>query len=322
MSPEARSMEVPPGLGGKRLDQVLDQLVETHTRSQLQKLVRKGRVRVDGKRVVRSNIGVSAGARIQIHFDGPPAHEPASRPPLEPLTVVFADEHLVVVDKPAGWLPHPAPRSESPSVADELQRLYGPLPTPFGEERGGIVHRLDRETSGLMVAGRTAEVMHALKDQFRARTVEKLYVALVGGRPERDEFQVEGPLGPVPGKHDRQQLNPPGAGKDSETEFEVVERYRRHALIHCYPKTGRRHQIRVHLAARGLPVVGDALYGTRTAAPLPRGCVEPRRHALHAGGLRFEHPHSGERVSFRAPLPSDLEALRRALSADGGRRSS
>lgn len=322
MSPEPANLEVPPRLGGKRLDQVLDQLVDTHSRAQLQKLVRKGRVRVDGKRVVRSNIGVSAGARIRIQFDAPAGHEPAAPPALEPLTVVFADEHLIVVDKPAGWLPHPAPRSEAPSVAEELRRLYGPLPTPFGTERGGIVHRLDRETSGLMVAGRTAEVMHALKDQFRERTVEKLYAAFVAGRPTSDRFHVEGPLGAVPGKHDRQQLNPPGPGKESETEFEVVERYPAHALVHCRPRTGRRHQIRVHLAARGLPVVGDALYGTRTAASLPRDCPAPRRHALHAGGLGFLHPHTSERVSFRAPLPADLEDLRRALSAGGGRRSS
>ena len=151
-------------------------------------------------------------------------------------------------------------------------------------------------------------VLRALQDQFRAHTVGKRYLALVTGRPA-PSFTVDAPLGPVPGKADRQMVDA-ADGKEAVTEVELVEQFERHALVACTIRTGRRHQIRVHLTARGLPVAGDPLYGTRAHAPLPGGRL---RLALHAERLAFDHPGTGERVTFEAPLPRDLSAAVEAL---------
>jgi 23S rRNA pseudouridine1911/1915/1917 synthase len=301
MSPEPRRIVVPASLAGGRLDHVLDALVEGQSRAQLQKLVRRGRVRVNGKRVTRSNVNVQGSAEITLEADGL-----REEPTVVPLRVLHEDAHILVVEKPAGMLTHPASRSNARSVSEELDRRYGPLPVPFGEERPGIVHRLDRETSGLLVVGRDERAMSNLQAQFRARKVEKTYLALVSNVPPTEAFRIEEAIGPVPNKLDRQMVSPPDGAKAAETAVECVEAFAQHALVACRPKTGRRHQIRVHLAFRGLPVVGDPLYGTRDQQVLPDGVPSPRRLALHAHGLSFRHPESGMVLAFESELPTDL----------------
>lgn len=300
----SRRFVVPATLAGRRLDHVLDELCVERTRAQLQKLVRRGRVRVDGKKVVRSNVSVAGKAEITLEGDAETG-APAS---LE-LRVVHEDEHLLVVDKPAGMLTYPTARSSAGSVSAELERRFGSLPTPFGEERPGIVHRLDRETSGVLVVGRDEQTMRALQSLFRHKRVAKLYLALVSHVPPTGSVTIDEPMGPVPGKLDRQRVASVGEGKPASTEVECLESFGRHALVACRPQTGRRHQIRVHLAHRGWPVLGDPLYGTRRAVPLPDGAPPLRRQALHAHRLSFRHPGTGEDVAFEAALHADLEAV-------------
>lgn len=301
MTLQPQRFVVPASLAGQRLDHVLDALCEERSRAQLQKLVRRGRVRVDGKRVTRSNVSVAGKAEITLEAQ-------AASPSGVELRVVHADEHLLVVDKPAGMLTYPAARSRAESVSEELEKSYGRLPSPFGEERPGIVHRLDRETSGLLVVGRDESTMRALQSLFRHQRVEKTYLALVSHGPP-GTVTIDEPLGPVPGKLDRQQVVARGAGKPAVTEVECLESFERHALVACRPKSGRRHQIRVHLAHRGWPVLADALYGTRQAQALPDGVPSPGRQALHAHRLAFAHPGTGASVAFEAPLPPDLERV-------------
>ncbi len=299
---------VPPSLAGQRLDRVLEALCRERTRAQLQKLVRRGQVRLDGRRVRRSNVTVGGQAEIQIQLEAP---QPAAEPAVE---VLHEDEHLVVVHKPAGLLTHPAPRSEAPDVAGALSERYGPLPTLLGEERPGIVHRLDRETSGALVVARTSEAMQGLRELFRRQAVEKIYAALVSGRPPTEPFEVDAALEPVPGKLDRQRIARGPGGKAALTRMRTVEAFANHALVHCRPKSGRRHQIRVHLASLSLPVVGDKLYGTKQHRPLPGG-LRPKRQALHALGLAFRHPIDGTQVNCEAPLPGDFASILNALRA-------
>ena len=298
---DSRRFRVPAALDGRRLDHVLDELCADRTRSQLQKLVRRGRVRLDGRRVKRSNVPVRTGMEIRIGADSPPGEVPR-------VVVVHEDEHVLVVDKPAGVLTHRAPGREVPDVAGLLTERFGPLPTPFGEQRPGIVHRLDRETSGLLIVGRTAQAMHALQALFREQRVKKSYAALVSHVPANRPFTIEAPLEPVPGKHDRQRIARAGKGKAAVTDVELVRAFERHALLHCAPRTGRRHQIRVHLAARGFPVVRDRLYGTKRSEPLPVG-LHLGRQALHARALALAHPITGEAMSFELELPEDLRTV-------------
>jgi len=298
-------LEVPDSLAEKRLDHVLDRLVPDHSRSRLQKLVRRGRVRIDGRRIVRSNVRVPGKAAIEVELES--SSEPRS------LRIVHEEASFLVVDKESGTLTHRADRTKDPALADHLEASHGPLSRLAGNERPGIVHRLDRETSGLLVVARSDEAMRALKHAFAARNVEKRYLALVHGVPVEESFEITDPIGPVPGKADRQQVHPPTGAKSARTGITLVEAFGQHALLCCTPHTGRRHQIRVHLAAHGLPVMKDPLYGTRRQTPLPPHIPAPPRLALHAAGLTFPHPGSGEHVAFEADLPEDLRRTVHAL---------
>ena len=309
MPSPALHLVVPPSLAGERLDRILAALVEDRTRAQLQKLVRRGRVRVNGRRVLRSNVSVDGRVEIVVELESPPADSPD----VPDVTVIHEDAELLVVDKPAGLLTHPADRSSTGSLAELLQERFGPLPVTKGEERPGIVHRLDRETSGLLVVARTERALVALEQAFRSREVEKTYLALVSGVPAKQRFVVDDPLGPVPGKSDRQMSRPPSGAKSARTDVELHEAFARHSVLACRPLSGRRHQIRVHLAEHGHPVLADPLYGTRRRETLPAGVPAPGRLALHAWKLVLPHPARGERVAFASELPADLAATVEAL---------
>ncbi|MEM9381518.1 MAG: RluA family pseudouridine synthase [Planctomycetota bacterium] len=296
---------VPETMDGERLDRALESLVDGYSRSQLQKLVRRGKVRLGGKRVLRSNGYVRSGDAIEVEHE---VEQPAAAP--AEVEVLHEDEHVLVVVKPSGMLTHAADRATGQDLAFVMNERFGPLPVSRGEERPGIVHRLDRDTSGLLVLARDEPTMAALQEQFRGQSVEKDYVALVSGKPT-GTFRIDAPIGPVPGKEDRQQIDHDD-GKDAITDVNAVESFQSHTLVTCRIYTGRRHQIRVHLAARGFPVVGDPLYGTRRQVPLPGD--EPRL-ALHAHRIAFDHPHSGERLTFEAPLPADLAQAVASLRA-------
>jgi len=299
-------LEIPADLGVNRLDKVLEHLVPDRTRSQLQKLVRKGCVKLDKKRVVRSNVRVRAGQRLRVQLE-----EGQAKPKdlSHGVQVIHSDEHLAVLDKPCGLLVHATERLVGgETFADAAEHLLGPLPTTYGVERPGIVHRLDRHTSGLLVVARDEETFHALKELFKRGQVEKRYLALVSGSPPPDEFSCDLPIGPQPKQPDRQMAEPPTGGKRASTHFRVLERLGDLSLIECAIDTGRRHQIRVHLFEHGLQVVGEGLYRVKDAPKLPEGCPRIGRQALHAAGLAFQHPATGEDCSFRSEPRAEISA--------------
>ena len=304
-------LEIPADLGVNRLDRVLERLVPNRTRSQLQKLVRKGCVKIDKERVVRSNVRVRAGQRLRVQLeDGGAKPKDLSHG----VRIIHSDDHLAVLDKPCGLLVHATERLVGgETFADAAEHLLGPLPTTYGAERPGIVHRLDRHTSGLLVVARDEETFHALKELFKRGEVEKRYLALVAGSPPPDEFACHLPIGPQPNQPDRQMAEPPSGGKRASTNFRVLERFGDFSLLECTIDTGRRHQIRVHLFEHDLQVVGEGLYRVTGAPKLSEGCPRIGRQALHASRLAFKHPVTGEECSFhsepRAEMAAALEWL-------------
>ena len=310
--------EVPGELAGQRFDRALAALVPHLSRSQLTKLVRRGRVKVDGRKVLRSNFNVAKGQRVLVHLEGPLERSGMGAGPRgagdAEIAWLHVDDALAVVDKPAGLLTHAAGHARGSSVAELAVERFGALPSVSGPEaRPGIVHRLDRSTSGVLVVARTERALDALRGQFRARSVEKRYLAIVHGAPRDDRFELDRPIAPVAGNRDLHHVDP--SGKSAQTAFEVLERYRGFALVECRPSTGRRHQLRVHLASIGHPVAGDELYRPRDRSLRVRSL---RHHALHAQQLAFDHPASGERRSFTAPLPPAFRSfLRIALRVLG-----
>mgnify|MGYP002630011089 CR=1 FL=1 len=296
--------EVPARMSGTRLDQVLAELYPEHSKAALQKLVRRGKVHVDGERVLRSNIRPRRRARIQLFLESPKDEGESIT-----LKVLFEDAALIIVDKPAWMLTHSNEKEQGKSLADLAVKQFGPLPMLMGEQRPGIVHRLDRETSGLMILARTPEAMEGLQAAFRARQVRKQYLALVHGRLAEEHQILRWGLDAMEKHRDRQQALPSGKGKNAETMVEQLEQLGPCSLVLCRPRTGRRHQIRVHLHAAGAPIVGDKIYGAKSAPRLPEGAPPLRAHALHACGLEFAHPIHGGVVSFESPPREELEEL-------------
>lgn len=320
--PRTMRTEVAPGEAGMRLDRVLAARAFLPTRSRVAALVRAGLVRVDGVPRKASH-PVVAGETIEVEL--PPGEPSRVLPEPIPLAVLHEDASLVVVDKPAGMATHPAPGARTGTlVAALLHRwsLGGDWPDP---QRPGIVHRLDKDTTGVIVVAKTPRAMHALARQFAERTVEKEYAALVRGAPREDEGTVDLAIGRDPVARHRMQARV-GQRRPAVTEWRVVERFGDPpvaALVRATPRTGRTHQIRVHLASIGHPIVGDALYAGESRAPAPglRASIEGfPRQALHARRLRLRHPDDGRWVEFEAPLPADMEALLERLRSATPRR--
>jgi 23S rRNA pseudouridine1911/1915/1917 synthase len=252
-----------------------------------------------------------------------------------PIEVVYEDALLTVVNKPPGMVTHPARGNWRGTLVNALQHHYDSLSTLAGENRAGIVHRLDRDTTGLLVVAKDDKTHRKLALQFELRQVHKDYLALVSGVPERDSDYIEQPIGFHPTSREKMAIRAlSGGGKAAVTFYEVVERFRGFALVRCQPKTGRTHQIRVHLTHIGHPILADKLYSgrdritlgdvigpaRRNALPVDPGEVTlVDRQALHAHGLRFQHPATGKELNLTAPLPEDfartLQALRTYLPA-------
>jgi len=305
-----QEFRVPDDAQDERLDRVLAQLVPDRSRSRLQKWIKDGAVRLDGEVVTRSNTPVAAGGTIELTIPQAPALDPARGE----LQVLFEDEHMIVIDKQAGLVTHANSPEERDSVAVLAAQRYGPLPDPDDEGRGGVVHRLDRMTSGVLVLARTSAALEALKQQFKERTVAKTYVAVAAGDPRFDSDWIETSIAPVEGQHNRFKAVPPDAeekGREASSFYQVRERFDGYVLLTCEPKTGRTHQIRVHLSSIGLPIVKDDRYsrGNRAASELPEGAPALTRQALHARDLTLAHPATAERMTFSAPVADDIKAL-------------
>mgnify|MGYP001553089366 CR=1 FL=1 len=303
---------VPDELAGERLDKVLAKVFPEFSRSRLQSWTEAGRVLLDGA-LAKVRQAVPLGARIELTPDLLP-EQLAFAPEPVPLEVVYEDETLLVIDKPAGRVVHPAAGNWSGTILNGLLHRY---PDAAGLPRAGIVHRLDKETSGLMVVARTLEAQTDLVRQLQARTVKRRYVALVWGAMP-DEGVVDAPIGRDPRERTRMAVVAGAAGKNARTRFRLVDRTTWQqqivSAIHCDLETGRTHQIRVHCAHVGHPLLGDPVYGNargrRSAAPLPGGFA---RQALHAWQLGLVHPRSGRPMRWRADLPADMQALVQAL---------
>jgi len=285
---------VPDTAAGERLDRFLASLPEVGSRSAAERLLEGGGVRVDGLPQGKSHR--LAGGE-QVEFESPDRPPTELAPEAMELRIAYEDEHLVVVDKPAGLVVHPAPGHATGTLVHGLlaHDVAG------GETaRPGIVHRLDRDTSGLMVVARSEEAHRRLQALVRNRALERRYLALVVGRPRSRSGRIEAPIGRDRRDPLRRSLDT-ASPREAVTHFELLELFRRHALLDVKLETGRTHQIRVHLAAIDLPVAGDAVYGRPRELGL-------ERQFLHAARLGFAHPFTGERVDAESPLPDDLAA--------------
>jgi 23S rRNA pseudouridine1911/1915/1917 synthase len=303
---------VPDDATGSRLDRFLATVPGVGTRSQAKQLIAAGRVRVDG--VVRKSAHlVKAGMQIEELMPRPtPARV---EPEALPLTVLYEDEHVVAIDKPPGMVVHPAPGARRGTLVNALVHRLGVLAGVGDPDRPGIVHRLDRDTSGVLLVARTVGALEALARQFRERTVEKRYIAIVRGTLSADSGTIDRAVGRHPRERKRMSVHS-RRGRRAVTRWKVMERLPGATLVRLAPETGRTHQLRVHLAALGHPIVGDRVYGVRRSARAAGGVTAPRQ-ALHAEEIRFAHPVHGRPVTVRAPLPEDLAAVLAALRQAG-----
>jgi 23S rRNA pseudouridine1911/1915/1917 synthase len=294
---------------GQRLDAFLAGHVEGWSRSRLQRVIDDGDVLVNG-RIAKSSYKLRANDEIEADLSTLPLS--TFIPEDIPLEIIFEDEDLIVVNKPAGMVVHPATGAQSGTLANALAFHFQKLSSKGGETRPGIVHRLDKDTSGLMVVARTETAHENLADQFRAREVFKSYVALVHGQLEKDAGEIDQPIARDP-RH-RTRMAVVRTGRSSLTLYRVRRHFGRFNLLDIELKTGRTHQIRVHMAWLKHPVVGDETYGSgrdkTIVDPKIRGQVAKLgRQFLHAEKLGFRHPRTNERLEFRAELPVELEDL-------------
>ena len=301
-----------PGDAGERLDVFLLPRLEGFSRSGVQRLIRDGHVAVNGASA-RPAAKVRAGDRIEVTV--PLVLPPGVDPEDLPLAVLLEDDAFAVLDKAAGMAVHPGRGRLKGTLANAIAHRWGALGTGGPAYRPGIVHRLDLETSGVMVVAKTEAAHAALTAAFKERRVEKEYRALVFGDPAYDEDAIDAPLGRDLADPTRMAVRY-DQGREAYTETRIVERFGAAADVACRPRTGRTHQIRVHLMHRGHPLLGDATYARGRTPPVP-----VPRLMLHALRLVFPHPKSGAAVAVEAPLPADFTAVRDALRAiDGGAR--
>lgn len=301
-----RIATVPAECAGSRLDQVLAQLFPEFSRSRLQQWVKGGAVLVDGK-VLRPKDKLFGGETVVVGATVEAADDVAAED--IPLPIVYEDDEILVIDKPVGLVVHPG----AGNAAGTLQNaLLHHAPSLAGVPRGGIVHRLDKDTSGLMVVAKTLSAHKQLVEQLQARTVKREYLALVSGTFTAGN-RIEAPIGRHP--RDRTRMAVVDNGREAITHYRIAQRFQAHTLLRVALETGRTHQIRVHMAYIGHPLVGDPVYGGRLL--LPKGATDTvrealrgfRRQALHATRLALIHPASGDEMSWEAPVPADMQAL-------------
>ena len=293
----------------KRLDVFLSERINELTRSQIQKIIEEKRVKVNG--ITRKpSYKLKSGERVEIEYE---LVEPEKiQPENIPIEVLYSDDHIVVIDKPSGMVVHPGAGKRSHTLVNALIYHFPDLRKVGPEERPGIVHRLDKETSGLMVVARNLKAYTYLQQQFRKREVEKLYLGLVWGRMPEEKGKISWPIGRHI-KHGERISVKTKKPRDAETHYSVQKEYKEFTLLEIKPITGRTHQIRVHLAAAGHPLVGDTRYGRlKTKRSLPR-------LFLHAFYLSFIHPQTKEKVEFSSPLPQDLKNFLEKLGEKMGR---
>jgi 23S rRNA pseudouridine1911/1915/1917 synthase len=315
---------------GRRLDAYLAEAIPTVSRSRVRRGIDQQLALVNGE-PQRASFRVSVGERIEVTVPG--AAEGPQAEPIE-LDVLYEDDAIVVINKPPGMVVHPAKGHWSGTLAAALVHRFETLSAVGGAARPGIVHRLDRDTSGVIAIAKTDAAHEALAAQFHDREVAKEYMAIVAGRPDRDADRVVAAIGPHPTHREKMAIREDHAdSRPAETFFEVVERFPGFALIRAKPKTGRTHQIRLHLMHLRTPVLCDKLYGGRTkitagelrtitrrkcATGIPDSATLLSRQALHAYRLAIQHPADGRTLEFEAPLPDDMGRMLSALRETHG----
>lgn len=290
-------IEVSADEAGARLDKFISAQREDLSRAFVQTLIANGHVRVDG-RARKANYVVKAGEVVDVEIPAPAATQ--LKPEAIALDVLYEDDALLVVNKPAGMVVHPAAGHANGTLANAVLG-HAPDIVTGNAERPGIAHRLDRDTSGVMVVAKTDAALHSLQEQFAARAVHKIYLALVNGDVRTPEGKIDAPLGRDPRDRKKMAIVTAGQARHAVTVFRVLERTAKYSLLRVEPETGRTHQIRVHLAFLKHPVVADAVYGKR------KNDLGLERQFLHAWRIAFTHPVTGAPCAFRAPLPMDLQ---------------
>jgi 23S rRNA pseudouridine1911/1915/1917 synthase len=296
------SATVPAGLGGLRLDQALARLFPQYSRNRLQAWLKSGHIRVEGA-VLEAKDPVAGGERVLLEPPPPPADVPRAQ--RMPLAIVYEDAALIVIDKPVGLVVHPGAGQPDGTL---LNALLAHSPQLAAVPRAGIVHRLDKDTSGLLVVAKTVAAQVSLVKQLAERSMRRVYLAVVQGDPPASGT-IDAPVGRDTRARTRMAVT--HRGKDARTSYRVLERFGHAALVECRLETGRTHQIRVHFQHLRHPLVGDTVYrrGTRHGLEFPR-------QALHAVELSLKHPVSGKTMSWQAPLPADMKRLLKKLADD------
>jgi 23S rRNA pseudouridine1911/1915/1917 synthase len=285
----------------QRLDKFLVSCLPDFSRSRLQALIKDGFVLVNGKPAIKAGFPIDRGDRVDIRI---PPNEPSSLVPENiPLSVIFENSHLMVVNKPAGMVVHPAAGHSTGTLAQAALAHAPELEGVGGEQRPGIVHRLDKDTSGLILVAKDDRTHRWLQDQFRLRNVVKIYLALVDGHPPTPNGRVEASVGRDPSHRKKMAIVTDGKGREATSDYFSLETFPAHTLIEVHPLTGRTHQIRLHLAFLGCPIVADTVYGHRH----PSLALE--RQFLHAARLTILLPGEDRPRIFEAPLPLDLQQV-------------
>ncbi len=293
-----KKIELTAEVRGVRLDKFLAEKLNELSRSTIQQLIREGFVFVEGA-LTKPGYKLKGGERISVTIPPPPPLEPEPFP--IPLDVVYEDQWLIVINKPANLVVHPAPGHQSDTLVNAVLAHWPELRGLGDRTRLGIVHRLDKDTSGLIVVAKDERTKVELQRQFKEREVSKVYLALVKGELKPARGRIEAPIGRDP-RH-RKKMAVVAGGREAITEYKVLEYLPGYTYVEVYPLTGRTHQIRVHFSHKGHPIAGDKVYGR---GPHILGLMRP---FLHAYSLTFKHPISGEEVTFKAPLPPELERI-------------
>lgn len=296
------TVKVKPEESGIRIDRFLADKFKDLSRSFIKKLIEEGKIKVNG-RAIEPSYKVKAEDEIEIEELSKPQRAP--QPQDIPLKIIYEDDDILIVDKPAGMAVHPAPGCEDNTVVNALLSRYRELPS-LSPERPGIIHRLDKDTSGLMIIAKSPLAFNKLAKDFAERKIEKRYLALLIGNLPLDEGRIELPIGRDP--FDRKKMKVTLGGKEALTKFKVLKRYDGFTLVDVEIKTGRTHQIRVHFSYQGYPIAGDEIYGKGKISGL-------ERQFLHAYRLSFKHPRTEEKLSFTSPLPEDLRRFLRFLAS-------
>lgn len=284
-----------------RLDKFLVSCLPEFSRSRIQALIRDGQVTIAGNIITKTGHEVEPGDEVQITI---PEVVPSGLIPENiPLNIVFENHDLVIVNKPAGMVVHPGAGHFSGTLVHAALAAIPDLEGIGGEERPGVVHRLDKETSGLIILAKNERSHHWLQEQFKTRAVQKVYLALVDGKPPTPTGRIEAEIARDPSHRKQMAVVSDGRGRTAVTEYKTLEQFEKHTLLEAHPLTGRTHQIRLHLAFVGCPITGDMIYGKKSPT------VDLKRHFLHAARISIILP--GEKVNrtFEAPLPEELEAV-------------